>query len=102
MKRLAAVAIVVALSVLPASAQRGGSHGGFSGSHSGSSGSHGGFSSPRGGFSGSHSGISGHAPAFHGGSSTFNRGGMGPVRSVPPARFAGPLQPTSHRMPYPG
>ena len=102
MKRLAAVAIVVALSALPASAQRGGSHGGFSGSHSGSSGSHGGFSSPHGGFSGSHSGFSGRAPAFHGGSGTVNRGGFGGVRASPPARFAGPSQPISHRMPYPG
>lgn len=73
MKRLAAVAVMVAWFVMVAGAQRGGSHGGFSGSHGGFSPSHGGFSAPSGGFSG-HSG-----PSFHGG-----------VRAPGAARFAGP------------
>src|SRR5437762_7190131 len=102
MNRLAAVAVVVALFILPACAQRGGSRGGYSGSHSVSSGSHGGFSGSRGGFSGPPGGFSSHAPGFHGGSSTFTRGGLGGVRISPPARFAGPSQPVSHRIPYPG
>jgi len=102
MKRLAAVAVVVALSVVPACAQRGGTHGGYSGSHSVPSGSHGGFSGSHGGTSGPRGGFSVHAPAFHGGSSTFTRRGFGGVRTPPTARFAGPSQPVSHRMPYPG
>ena len=95
MKRLAAFAVVVALSAVPVFAQHGSSHGGFSGSHSSSSGSHGGFSS-------SHSGFSGRAPAFHGGSNLVNRGGFGGARTSPSGRFAGPSQPVSQRMPYPG
>jgi len=112
MKRVAAVAVMVAWFAMAAGAQRGGSHGGFSGSHGGSSSSHGGFSSaPPAGFSG-HAG-----PSFHGGLSApaplrfaappRNTPGMTPysARGFRPSgpAFAGPRQPYNsamHRMPY--
>jgi hypothetical protein len=62
MKRLAAVAVMVAWFCWEASAQRGGSHGGFSGSHAG-------FSAPAGGFAGR------GGPVFRGG---FDGGFSGP------------------------
>lgn len=109
MKRLPAVAWVLALFVLPAFAQRGGSHGG--GSHSGSFGGHagGGFSSRGGGFSGFHS-----APrTFSGGHSGFSvprapsfRSGFGNprpgnyIRTVPP-RLGGGFNPTRGFAPRP-
>ena len=107
MKRLAAVAVVLALVVLPACAQRGGSHGGFSGGHGG------GFSSHGGGFSGGHSGFSApRAPSFHSGSGNFVRSapprfpgafnGSRPPAVRPPFRSGGPSQFVSQRMPYPG
>ena len=120
MKRLAAMAVVLALSVVPAVAQRGGSHGGFTGGHSGGGFSHGG------GFSGGHGGFNtGRGPSFHGGSGNF-------VRSAPPRysggfngsqgfsarppvirsplqmrgpdarQLGGPSRFVSQRMPYPG
>src|SRR3954452_3232457 len=115
MKRLVAIAVFT-LFALPAYAQRGGSHGGFSGAHSGA-----GVSAPRGGFSGGR--VS--APPFHGGFSSPVRSGPprfsgGPGRSPgftsqppyarppvrfagpAPARFAGPPVSGSHRMPYSG
>jgi hypothetical protein len=116
MKRLAAVAVMVAWFAMAAGAQRGGSHGGFS-SHAGTSGSHGGFSAPPAGFSG-HS-----APGFHG-APTFNGGIPHPAPprfvggsryapgtipySVRGPRLAGPAYPmprapytsSTHRMPY--
>jgi len=119
MKRLAAIAVIVAMSALPACAQHGGgSHGGFSGSHAG-----GGFSAPRGGFSGGHVGFSApRGSSFHGGSGSFVRSGPPrfagspiifnprPPSVRPPARFGGPVQGpvvrppqyVSNRMPYPG
>jgi hypothetical protein len=83
MKRLAAIAVMVAWFAIVASAQRGGSHGGgFSGSHGGSSSPHGGFSAPPAGFSG-HS-----APSFHG------------MQAAAPPRFAGPSHYTTSTTPY--
>ena len=91
MKRLAAVAVLVAVFSLLASAQRGG------GSHGGVSGSHGGFSGSRGG------GFSGHsAPAFHGGSGAVNHGGFGGYRASPPPRVGGPPRTIANPSPYPG
>src|SRR5436305_4693871 len=119
MKRMAVIAVAIALSALPACAQRGGAHGGISGSHAG-----GGFSSPRGGFSGGHGGFSApRAPSFHAGPGTPVR--SGPLRfagSSPggfhpqpppirvPSRLGGPIQgpslrprqSVSSRIPYPG
>lgn len=91
MKRLAAVVAMVAVFILPASAQRGGgSHGGFSGSHGGFSGSHGG-------------GFSGHsAPAFHGGSGGFTHSASGGFRAIPPPRMAAPPRTISNRAPFMG
>ncbi len=80
MKRLAAVALVLAWFCCGALAQGVGSHGGFSGSRRG-------FSAPAGGFS-SHS-----APAFHGG---FSAPRSGLSRPAPP-RYMGP----SHFAPRP-
>src|SRR3954464_3543171 len=128
MKPLAAIAVVAALLVLPACAQRGGSHGGFSGSHAG-----GGFSAPRGGTSVGHGNFSTpRAPSFHGPtvrppSGSFGRTGPPRLGGVPtgsrgfsprppsirpparldgihtaPGQFAPPPQPVSHRIPSPG
>lgn len=118
MKRLAAVAVVLALSVVPAYAQRGGSHGGFSGGHSG-----GGFSHS-GGFSGGHAAFSApRGPSFHGASGSFLRGApprVGfnsshgfssrspvmrpplPMHSPSAGQWAGQSRFVSQRMPYPG
>lgn len=79
MKRIAAVAVCVALFALPVCAQRTGGHGGFSGSHGSFSGSHGG------GTSGFHS-----APSFHGGFGGPSRGGFSGFRGYAPGRIAGP------------
>lgn len=102
MRRLAAVAVVILGLTLPACAQRGAAHGGFSGGHAGgfsSGGFHSGFSAPApshfsGGFSsfsGAHSGYpaSGSAcatytPRFSGGPSyrtPYNRSGFGANRT---------------------
>jgi len=85
MKRLAAVVVAVALFALPAYAQRGGSHPGFSGSHAG--------------FSGSHTSAATHgAPSFHGASSSH--AGPAPFRGSAPGRL--PVAPRSiaGRPPY--
>jgi hypothetical protein len=110
MKRLAAVAVMVAWFAMAAGAQRGGVRGGASASPGGFSGSHGGFSAPQAGFS-SHS-----APIFHGGmQAPVSPRVAGPSRyttmtpysargfrpSGPPS--AGPRPPYNsamHRMPY--
>src|SRR5215472_2243123 len=85
MKRLAAIAVLVAMSALPACSQHGGgSHGGFSGSHSG------GFAAPHAGFSGGRGGFS--APSFRGGSGAF-------VRSGPPRFSGGPSGPRNFYAP---
>ena len=109
MKRLPAVAFVLALFVLPAFAQRGGSHGG--GSHSGSFGGRagGGFSSRGGGFSGFHSAPRSFSPGRSGFSSPRApslRPGFGStrsgsyIRSVPP-RLNGGFNPSRGFAPRP-
>lgn len=126
MKRLAAVAVMIAWFSCGALAQRGGSHGGFSGSRSGFSGSHAGFSAPAGGFSGHgapvfRSGFSGPrsgfrpappgfrpAPSGFGGPARFAPGQSYAVRAQRPA--GGPRMPSGsmqrmpasslHRAPY--
>jgi len=70
MRRVLPIAtLVLALTVIPAYAQRGGGHGGFGGGHGGGFGGHAGFSG--GHFGG---GFSGHS--FGGGSSGHSFGGM--------------------------
>ena len=113
MKRLAAIALVLALSALPVCAQRGGgSHGGSSGGHGGFSGSHGGgFSGFHGGSSGfhsgsggfSHGGFHGSAPGRFAGPPPVRFGGFPPARGGPMSpRFAGPTHYVSNPMPYGG
>jgi len=110
MKRLAAIAVMVACFVMAAGAQRGGSHGGFSGSHGGSSGSHGSFSAPPASFVGHsapgfHEGMQAPAPPRFAGPGRYT--GMTPYsahgfRPSGPA-YAGPRPPYNgamHRMPY--
>jgi hypothetical protein len=114
MKRLHAVALVLAFFVLPAFAQRGGSYGGGShggGSHAGSFGGHagGGFSAPRGGFSGVHSaprGFSGGHPGFSAPRGPAFRSGFGNPRSgnfmrVNPPRLNGGFNPSRGFSPRP-
>lgn len=120
MKRLAAVAVLLALWVIPAFAQRGGAHGGFAGGHGG------GFSSHVGGFSGGHAGFSAsRGGGFHGGSGSLVRSGpprysggfqssrgssLRPPAMRPPSQMRGPYARqwggpsglVSQRMPYPG
>ncbi len=120
MKRLVAIAVFAGLFALSASAQRGGSHGGFSGVHGG------GISAPHVGFSGGHGGFSAapRTPSMHGPGgfvrgapprfSGFPSGSRGfsprPAPIRPPGRFAGPgagqlTRPPlgiSHRVPYRG
>ena len=74
MKRLAAVAVIIAGLSCGAFAQRGGFHGGFSGS--------------RGGFSGSHMGFSGAGPGFAGRRFVLRR-----ARAVSPYGFGYPYLP---------
>ncbi len=107
MRSLPLLALVVAVAVLPACAQRGGAHGGFSG-HGGVSAGHGGFSgghvgSPgRGGFSGM-GGFAGHSgfaprggPIFPGGQSFRlapfrpGPGGLSGSRNIGGSRPYGP------------
>jgi len=99
MKRLAAVAVIVAWLSSGAFAQRGGTHGGLSGSHAGISAPASGFSGhsaqvSRGGFPAPPSGFSRLAPPRY----------MGPTRLTPrplsyPVRGASPVT-TGPRMPY--
>ena len=87
MKRLAAIAMIVAWIALPVCAQHGGSHGGGFGGHSGAS-SHGGFG--RGGFgslgSVSNDGFGAPGPSFHGG---FARYAPPQFRDASPSSIAG-------------
>lgn len=89
MKRIAAVAVWVALFALPVCAQRGGGHGGFSGSRGSFSGSRGG------GFSGFHG-----APSFHGGFTGPSRGGFSGFRGYAPGRIAGSPRYRGYPGPY--
>src|ERR1700749_1782993 len=93
MKRLAAVAVMVAWFATLAGAQRGGSHGGFSGSHGGASAPPAGFLGPTGPVM--HSApVMHNAPVFHS-SPSFN--GM---QHPAPLRFAGPSQYGPRTFPY--
>lgn len=87
MKRLAAIALIVAWVALPACAQHGGSHGGGFGGHFGSS-SHGRFG--RGGFGSLGSvfndGFGTPGPSFHGG---FSRYAPPQFRAASPSSIAG-------------
>jgi hypothetical protein len=114
MKRLAAVAVIVAWFGLTwfgltAGAQRGTAHGGFSGSHGGSAshsapGFHGGFSGSH-GFSGPRTGLPIHSVPFHGGINSPGRFASPPRyginRSPNQFRAIGPSN-FSPRQPYTG
>lgn len=91
MKRMAAVAVCVALFALPVCAQHGGGHGGFSGSRGGASGFHGG------GFSGFHG-----MPSPHGGFTGPNRSSFNGFRGYAPGRIGGPTRFGGYHGPYLG